>query len=1031
MAITSSAGDGLRVTTAAKSGTVKSFTGGLVRLEDPITTGNNGNLVASPTYTNRLILIDGGTGVGQVRFITAEALSLGDGNDADITVSEPWTIDPDSTSTFQISYVQGDVATLTGATLSGKTNVLELSRELSIGTAGGGGAFAFLFFGIYQGVEGTDDTSAVQPSFIVEDNGRFQLGYLQGTTSVSGAIITGFRGAVGEDFIQINDGAIVRWYASIFRSWLNPNLWQQAAGSAGDIDIRDCTIVDFVDNMEWRIGAYGPDIVVQGQTLAAHTLLLEDVALVDGILFTQMHGLDSLDDGLTETITVRNINFSQNDRNVLVHDDKIWNFVNAQGWEADSTFISFETNDLNAVNKKFRLSITLSDTAGNKIQFSTIAIYEETTNQNIPPDNKLSSDVFGDAAGDILTDTYTFPASVFTATSFGEFALRIYSYGKTPILAVLENDDDGVTLPITMVDDPAITEASQPQAVEDSPGVTVDRHATGETDIRPVNVIRFVTGVDGGDGTPSVGDTITGAGGATGEVVELLGSFTGNGFLVLETRNATAYVDGEVLTDTTQTNQWTANADTTPSPGVDLDFTWLVRGAAESMTSIYDYLAAKMATRRNPITLTVDGGVGVIVTEAAKSDVADAFRLLPAVPVANDAIFFGDLKTIFEQLTINVSTAGTGGTGTWAYWDGTAWTTLSGVTDGTTGFTTSGVNDVDFTLPTDWAKRGLNALPAAQVWQVDDSGPTFVDETTDFNSAAAGDCLPFPATEAVGDYFAVGHADPFEQLIIDTGTAGVAGIVAWEYWNGTAWAALPDLVDDTNGFTTTAPQQVLWKVPDDWAVHTLGGSALLYYVRARVTTVYSTNPIIDEGEIQTALMYWLRFIVNSAGTVGGQGQLVQIDRIFEQVVEWGEDEQSQLVFSGADGFFTSRNVRRTEGVWISGRGAGAINFFTDDDGVTFTPPVNRTYTITNLVAGSEVRIYDDPSLDINLPGDEIDGIETSGTSFAHAYQFTASQDVIVQVFDLDHKPVRFQDSLGNADKNVQVFQIPDPNFTNP
>lgn len=322
MAITSSAGDGIRATTAAKSGTVKSFTGGLVRLEDPITTGNNGNLEASPTYVNRLILIDGGTGSGQVRFITAQATGVGDGDDVDLTVSEDWVIDPDSTSTYQISYVQGDVATLTGATLSSKTNVLELSRELSVGTAGGGGAFAFLFFGIYQGVEGTDDTQATQPSFIVEDNGRFQLGYLQGTTPVSGAIITGFRGGVGEDFIQINDGAIVRWYASIFRSWLNPNLWQQATGTAGDIDIRDCTIVDFVDNMEWRVGSYGPDLVVQGQTLAAHILLLEDLALIDGILFTQMHGFDSLDDGLTETITVRNVNFAQNDRHVLVHDDR-------------------------------------------------------------------------------------------------------------------------------------------------------------------------------------------------------------------------------------------------------------------------------------------------------------------------------------------------------------------------------------------------------------------------------------------------------------------------------------------------------------------------------------------------------------------------------------------------------------------------------------------------------------------------------------------------------------------------------------
>jgi hypothetical protein len=1039
MAITSSAGDGVRITTAAKNGTVKSFTGGKVRLEDPIGTGNNGNLEASPTYTNRLILIDGGTGSGQVRFITAEDLTPpgGDANDVDLDVSEDWVVNPDNTSTFQISYVQGDVATVNGASVSSKTNVLEMTRELSVGTAGGGGAFAFLFFGIYQGVEGTDDTSATQPSIIVEDNGRLQLGYLQGATPVSGAIVTGFRNTADEDFIQINSGGIVRWYASVFRSWLQPLLFQMSASTTSDIDIRDCLIVDLSGSMEWRIGTYGPDLTVQGQTRTTDVLLLEDVALVDGILFTQMHGFDSLDDGLTETITVRNVNFTQNDRHVLVHDDKIWNFVNARGWEPTggaSGFITFEVDDLNEVNKKFRLSLVLSDTAGNKIQFAAIAVYEELTNQNIPPDNKTQSVFFGEAFADILTDKYTFPASVFTTASFGSFALRIYKYGKTPILAPLENDDEGVTLPITMVDDPAITEPDATQAIVTgaaSGSIRVERHATGETDPRPINVIRFTGGTDGGDGAPSVGDVITGAGGATGEIIELLGSATGNGFLVLELRNATAYVDAETLTDTTQTNQWTATADLTPSPGVDLDFTWLVKGNSRSMTEIYDYLAAHMGKALNPQVITDDGGTLTVVTGAAKSDVADAFRLLPAVPVANDAIYFGELSTVFQRLGINVSSAGTGGSGTWEYWNGTAWTAVTLLNDGTNGFTTSGSNVVDFTLPTNWERRGINPKVAAQVWQVDISGPTFVDETTDWNSAAAGDVLPFPATEAVGDYFAVGRAAPFEAVIHDTGTAGVGGVVVWEYWNGTAWVAFSDVVDDTNGFTTTGPQQVSWTVPDDWATLSLGGADPLYYSRARITTVYSTNPILDEGWVETTLAYWLRFNVTSAGTVGGQGQLAQFSPVWTQVVEWGEDEQSQLVFSGADGFFTPRNVRRAEGVWISGRGAGAVDFFTDDAGTTFTPPVNRTYTVTNLIAGSEVRIYDDPSLDINLPGAEINGIETSGTSFAHAYQFTASQNVIVHVFDLNHKPVRFQDVLGNADKDVQVFQIPDRDYLNP
>jgi len=74
-----------------------------------------------------------------------------------------------------------------------------------------------------------------------------------------------------------------------------------------------------------------------------------------------------------------------------------------------------------------------------------------------------------------------------------------------------------------------------------------------------------------------------------------------------------------------------------------------------------------------------------------------------------DAIYFG-ANFPFSKLTINVSTAGsyTDITLAWEYWNGTAWTALSGLTDGTSGFTVSGTNDVTYTLPTDWAKTTVN-----------------------------------------------------------------------------------------------------------------------------------------------------------------------------------------------------------------------------------------------------------------------------------------------------------------------------------
>ena len=141
--------------------------------------------------------------------------------------------------------------------------------------------------------------------------------------------------------------------------------------------------------------------------------------------------------------------------------------------------------------------------------------------------------------------------------------------------------------------------------------------------------------------------------------------------------------------------------------------------------------------------------------------------------------------------------------------------------------------------------------PAAQVWQVDITGPTYVDETTDFNSVTNADVTVFPATEDTGDYFAVGLAQPFSKLVFDyaNGTAGIGGTVTWKYWNGTAWAALSGVVDGTAGFTTAAADglTVTWTAPTDWVTKSENGSAQLYYIIAEITGTYATNPILDQG----------------------------------------------------------------------------------------------------------------------------------------------------------------------------------------
>lgn len=132
---------------------------------------------------------------------------------------------------------------------------------------------------------------------------------------------------------------------------------------------------------------------------------------------------------------------------------------------------------------------------------------------------------------------------------------------------------------------------------------------------------------------------------------------------------------------------------------------------------------------------------------------------------------------------------------------------------------------------------------APRAFQYDDVGTGVTNETRDAGNTTAANVTIIPATEAVGDYTVIGHEEPFQEVEMTLSTAGVAGVVVWEYYNGSAWVALTDVTDESNGFKATGISLLQYSVPTDWATTTVGGIPAMYYVRARITTVYSTNPV--------------------------------------------------------------------------------------------------------------------------------------------------------------------------------------------
>ena len=96
-------------------------------------------------------------------------------------------------------------------------------------------------------------------------------------------------------------------------------------------------------------------------------------------------------------------------------------------------------------------------------------------------------------------------------------------------------------------------------------------------------------------------------------------------------------------------------------------------------------------------------------TAVANSVAADDMTLLPAVPVVNDAYYFGDSDK-FSILKINIGINGAWvGYCDWEYWNGLNWVTADSLTDGTDGFRAgTGNYNVTFIASEDWEETTVD-----------------------------------------------------------------------------------------------------------------------------------------------------------------------------------------------------------------------------------------------------------------------------------------------------------------------------------
>lgn len=127
-----------------------------------------------------------------------------------------------------------------------------------------------------------------------------------------------------------------------------------------------------------------------------------------------------------------------------------------------------------------------------------------------------------------------------------------------------------------------------------------------------------------------------------------------------------------------------------------------------------------------------------------------------------------------------------------------------------------------------------------------DDGGVFTDETADArNEATADDVTLIPAAPAVGDAYYYGDARIFSRIRFDVSTAGAGTYtIVFEYYNGSAYVAIPSIIDPTSDFTASGVLDVVFTPPSDWVIDTVN-TVEQFWIRSRVSafTSITTQPL--------------------------------------------------------------------------------------------------------------------------------------------------------------------------------------------
>jgi hypothetical protein len=135
-------------------------------------------------------------------------------------------------------------------------------------------------------------------------------------------------------------------------------------------------------------------------------------------------------------------------------------------------------------------------------------------------------------------------------------------------------------------------------------------------------------------------------------------------------------------------------------------------------------------------------------------------------------------------------------------------------------------------------------------------------------------------------------------------------------------------------------------------------------------------------------------------------------------------ERTRLLMRAGDTYYTE--MVENHGVYVKNWNVGDVSYLTADDDSKYYPPVQVTFSLTNLIPGTEVGIYKDSDQS------ELFHQETSGSTATHPYTWSEDIPVYVQIHHVQYESITMANIvLGNSDQAIPVAQQFDRNYENP